>query len=121
MATWALEAIHAKIKVHKTIQGEQRITYLTNQRHGTSLTNNVQMQITKMKPKDMAGPVAALDAPPLAAVFVVPRVKDAQGVAGDAALEGQQGVPLPWYAACAGRTAGRPDLKCIGGQQGGGG
>ena len=79
------------------------------------------MQITKMKPKDMAGPVAALDAPPLTAVFLVPRAKDAKVVAGDAALEGQQGVQLPRYAVCAGRTAGRPDLKCIGGQQGGGG
>ena len=78
------------------------------------------MQITKMKPKDMAGPVSALDAPPLTAVFLVPRVKNTHGVAGDAALEGQQGVPLPRYAACADRAAGRPELKCIGGRQLGG-
>lgn len=78
------------------------------------------MQITKMKPKDMAGPVAALDAPPLTAVILVPRVKDAQGVAGDAALEGKQGVPLRRYAAYAGQAAGRSELKCMGGQQVGG-
>lgn len=81
------------------------------------------MHITKIKPNDMAGPVAALDAPPPAAVpfcFLVPRVKDARGVAGDAALEGQQGVPLLLYAACTGRTTGWPKLKCVGGQEIGG-
>lgn len=91
------------------IHGEQRITYLANQRCVPVSIGHVHMQITKIKPKDMAGPVAALDTPPLTAIplaFLVPRVKDAHGVAGDATLERQQGVLLPRYAACASRTAG---------------
>ncbi|XP_044362035.1 probable inactive receptor kinase RLK902 [Triticum aestivum] len=49
-----------------------------------------------------------------------PRVKDAKAVAGDAALQRQQGVPLLRYAACADRASGRPELKCMGDQQAGG-
>lgn len=60
------------------------------------------MHITKLKLEDMAGPVAAQDASPAAAVSIfLPRGKQVHGVTADAMFEGQQGVPLVWFAACA--------------------
>lgn len=61
------------------------------------------MDITKSKLENMAGPVAAADTSPPAAVSVallLPRGKEAHRVAAYAMLKGQQGVPFVRYAAC---------------------
>jgi len=57
----------------------------------------------------VAGPGATPDASPsatvllaVAMIWLLPQVEDACRVAGDAVLEGQQGVPLVWYAGRAG-------------------
>jgi hypothetical protein len=88
------------------LQSKQGTTYLTNQ--GCGVTVDVVVGVAEPKLDDMAGTVAAPDASPPAAVLLVvavatvwlllPRVEDACWVAGDALLEGQQGVPLTWYA-----------------------
>ena len=66
--------------------------------------------------------VAAPNASPPAAVMVtsLPRGEATCGIAGDASLEGQQGLPLPRHAAaggwsrrmlCRGRRGGCPDQE----------
>jgi hypothetical protein len=71
----------------KMTQGEQRGTYLTDQ-NGSSAA--------KVKADDMAGPVAAPNATPFAAVFLslVPGMKKASGFVSDALLECEQGLPV---------------------------
>ena len=89
------------------LQSKQRGTYLTNK--SCSTVNDVVIGVTKSKLEDMACAVAAPDASPsatvllaVAMIWLLPQVEDACRVAGDAVLEGQQGVPLVWYAGCAG-------------------
>ena len=89
------------------LQSKQRGTYLTNKSRST--VNDVVIGVTKSKLEDMACAVAAPDASPsatvllaVAMIWLLPLVEDACRVAGDAVLEGQQGVPLVWYAGCAG-------------------
>ena len=84
------------------MQGEQGGTYLARQSRAVGmkpLIISVHV-VAKTEADDMAGPVAAPDASPAAAVFVtlVPRGKAPSRVAGDASLESQQGVPLAGYA-----------------------
>ena len=73
--------------------------------------------VAKTEADDMAGPVAAPDAAPPAAVFVtfVPRGKAPRWVAGDASLEGQQGVPLAGYAGASAMATGSSwrQLQCL--------
>jgi hypothetical protein len=63
-----------------------------------------------MKPDDMAGPLAAPDASPLAAVLVSaglpPRGEESSRVACDALFELQQGDPLVCQAADGGARTG---------------
>jgi len=93
--------------VLQVLQSKQRGTYLTNK--SCSTVNDVVIGVTKSKLEDMACAVAARDASPsatvllaVAMIWLLPQVEDACRVAGDAVLEGQQGVPLVWYAGCAG-------------------
>jgi len=93
--------------VLQVLQSKQRGTYLTNK--SCSTVNDVVIGVTKSKLEDMACAVAAPDASPsatvllaVAMIWLLPQVEDACRVAGDAVLEGQQGVPLVWYAGCAG-------------------
>ena len=68
------------------LQGEQRTTYLSG-----------QISVAEVQLEDMACQVAALDSFPLAAVMLIfwlPGRQEAPGVAGDALLERQEGVPL---------------------------
>jgi hypothetical protein len=84
------------------MQGDQGGTYLARQSRVVRKKPwiiSVHV-VAKTEADDMAGPVAAPDAAPAAAVLVtfVPRGKAPSRVAGDASLEGQQGVPLGGYA-----------------------
>ena len=98
------------------LQSKQRGTYLTNK--SCSTVNDVVIGVTKSKLEDMACAVAAPDASPsatvllaVAMIWLLPQVEDACRVAGDAVLEGQQGVPLVWYAGCAGIGVGMSGMR----------
>jgi len=83
-------------------QIKQRRTYLADQACEILLL----VVVAEKKLEDMAGPVAAPDASPPAAVLLVeaasslPRCEDACRVLGDALLEGEQRIPLVPDAAC---------------------
>ena len=97
------------------IQREQGTTYLSDQ-----CCIDV---ITKLKLVDMAGPVAAPDASPPAAVSLAilwPRGKDFHGITADATFEGQQGIAFVRYAACTSCSFAWLKLQRIGYKESGG-
>ena len=104
------------------LQSKQGTTYLANQ--GCGVTVDVVVGVAEPKLDDMAGTAAAPDASPPAAILLavtvatiwllLPRVEDACWVAGDALLEGQQSVPLVWYAGRATVKSGVGWLQCMG-------
>lgn len=101
------------------LQGEQRTTYLADQASvdaPAAVSIVADPPIPEVEPEDMAGQVAAPDASPPAAVLLMasslPRAEEGPGVAGDAFLERQQGVPLLRHA---GSGAGGAASQRVGG------
>lgn len=123
-----LQVVPAEVEVPDSREGEERGAYPTDEGCPCVVPAVVELgpgrRVPEAEREHMAGPIAAPDASPPAAVFSTsitspPRVEVAPGVAGDAVLEGQKRVPLLRHAVRASRPAERQGVHGCGQGQGG--